>query len=157
MLTVDDVLPLLGNRLDEHRIESLFGERGQKMATEARSFPPRRSAALLLPAKFRGSVDIRRQRGILATIFLFIEGDEGVSSYPWSFRNGLNPSSTEEDVIAAMGLPKSGKADVDDGFATVRWDRYKLPKGLLHFQYDPEGNGISMVTAMLAGPAANDA
>jgi hypothetical protein len=148
MHTVDEVIPLLGSCLDEHRIESLFGLRGQDFVTEFEpGHPDDQRRYYLLPTI--GLQFLLNETDIIETIFFVIEGDNHVGPYMWSFRNGVNPSSSRKEVLAALGQPdRSRQADTDDPSAPGGWDRFRLPTGLVHVQYKPGGVGVSMVTVM---------
>lgn len=154
MLTVDEVIPMLGNRLDERRIESLFGARGQKSASQLDPAHPEDQRHYYSLPEF-GVQFILGGDEVITTIFFHVDGDEDVSPYPWTLRNAVTPTSTRKHVVELFGQPvRSGRADAENDFAPGGWDRFKLPEGLVHFQYAPNGNGISMITAMRAGPAS---
>ncbi len=150
MLTVDEVLPFLGCPLDQRRVESLFGTSGHRSADELDPSHPQDQRHYYSFPEF-GIQFILGENDVIQTIFFHIEGDPDVAPYPWSFENGINPSSTRNDVLASFGRPeRSGKPNADGTIAAEGWDRFKSYANFIHLQYATGGAGIAMITAMVA-------
>jgi hypothetical protein len=145
MPTIEDILPILGSRLDEQVIQRLFGRLGQYSSNEIDPAHPEDQRHYYSVPQF-GFQCVLGENGTIRTIFLHIEGDADVSPYPWSFKIGLTSSSTRQEALALLGNPeRSGRASQ---FAPGGWDRFAFGSKLLHLQYNEAGMGISMITAM---------
>lgn len=147
MLTIDDILPLIGTKLDESAIEHLFGERGWRFSNELdpdhaedqRHYYGIRAFSLEM---------ILGDGDVLRTIFFHLHGEQ--AGYPWALRNGLGRNSSRNAVLAAMGTPeRSGKAEASDGKGCVWFDRFKVGPALLHFEYEEDCKSVQLITAMM--------
>jgi hypothetical protein len=149
MHTIDDVLPLLGTPLNEHHVESLFGARGQDTITDGEpGHPEDRRHYYNLPEL--GLQFLIQNGGIITTIFFHMEGDSDVRPYAWHFKNGLNPTSTREEVLTAFGMPERSSATDQKShqFAPGGWDRFLLPRCIIHITYKQGNKGVSLVCSM---------
>jgi hypothetical protein len=153
MLTIDDILPLIGATLDEHAIEGLFGERGHKSSDELDPGHPEDQRHYYgIPAY---SLEmILGTGGVIETIFFHLHGKQ--AGYPWASCSGLGRTSSRTAVLAAMGTPeRSGKPAPGGDAACVGFDRFKVGHALLHFEYGVDCKSVRLITAMSPATAPN--
>jgi hypothetical protein len=156
MRTIDQVLPLIGNLLDEQRFESLFGERGFRSSDHYDPSHPQDQRHYYTLSKY-GLQCVLGDGDIVETIFFFLRGKKNGGVYPWAFGNGLNPSSSRSEVLRVLGTPeKSAKPETVDVPGCVGWDRFRFKSVLIHVEYNDDCSGISMITGMLPATAPSD-
>jgi hypothetical protein len=94
----------------------------------------------------KGTVD-----GDIVAIFLMSEGKDGFSEYSGEMPPGLDFASTRADVVKRLGPPAFIQAPKRIGMLqTGELMRFDLPAYSLHFQFRADGQGIELITAMVA-------
>lgn len=151
MLAVDDIIPLVSTRLDEHAIERIFGQRGHRSSDELDlGHPEDQGHYYEIPAY--GLEMILGDGDAIETIFFHVRRKQ--DSYDWRLRSGLSRDSSRSEVLAAMGTPeRSGKPDDESG--CVGYDRFRVGDALLHFSYELDCKSVRLMTAMSPATAPN--
>ena len=89
--------------------------------------------------------------GEIRTIFLMSEGKDGFSQFDGELPGHLTFDSMPEDAIKALGPPAlyraAGKVGQYQQGVLLRFD---MPSHSVHFQFNGNGRGILLVTAMTA-------
>ena len=146
MLTVADIIPLIGTRLDDGAIEGLFADRGHKLSDELDPAHPEDQRHYYEIPRYSLEMVLGDDDAI-ETIFFHLRGKQ--AGYPWALRNGLGRVSSRKAVLAAMGTPqRSGKPDPSDHAGCVGYDRFKVGQALLRFEYEADCESIRLITAM---------
>jgi hypothetical protein len=144
MLTVDDIIPLVGTILDERAIERLMGKRGQRSSDELDPGHPEDQRHYYEIPDY-GLEMILGDGDVIETIFFHLRRKQ--ASYDWRLRSGLSRDSSRSEALAAMGTPeRSGKPDDESG--CIGYDRFNVGNALLHFSYESDCRSIRLITAM---------
>jgi hypothetical protein len=102
-------------------------------------------ASRYLSAKAEG-FELLIEGGVIGTVFLHGEGDEGFGEYAGPMPEGVEFALTREQVIERLG-PPDHQGDM--------WDKWYAPAWSLHVEY--YGGGMNMVTLMTAASDPNRA
>ena len=89
--------------------------------------------------------------GDIVAIVLMSEGKNGFSEFSGEMPPGLDFESTRADVLKRLGPPAFSQPKKKIGqLETGELLRFDQPSYSLHFQFRADGNGIELITAMVA-------
>jgi hypothetical protein len=89
--------------------------------------------------------------GEVRTIFLMSEGKDGFSQFVGDLPGGLTFESTPEEALDVFGDPGYRRSPGRIGQLEIgELLRFDLPDRSIHFQFRGDGNGVDLVTAMVA-------
>lgn len=83
-------------------------------------------------------ISFRFNKGVLHTIFLYPEGDEGYAQFRGRLPDGVSFLDRRSDILAKLGSPERTGSN---------WDRFDLGTYLLHFHYRPDDT-FPLITVM---------
>jgi hypothetical protein len=156
---VDDIAILLGKPLDRDVITAVVCVEGRELPGDYDpGHPEDERHDYIVPSL--GLQFLAGPDRIIRSAFFMLEGDENVSSFPWTLANGIGPASTQSEVRSRLGKPEASGAGshlIKSLQPTGPWDRFSFPPfGFLHVQYKPSVDGITQITLMDPSAAPRD-
>ena len=89
--------------------------------------------------------------GEILAIFLMSEGKDGFAQFKGDLPGGFTFQATAPEVLKALGAPAFSQAGGRFGnFDVGQLMRFDRPAHSVHFQFRPDGEGIALVTLMIA-------
>jgi len=88
---------------------------------------------------------------VVSTIHLHCASGGGMDEFSGELPMGLSSTMTRSEVRALLGTPEaSGDSVTLPGLgAKPPWDRFFVPRGVIHVSYRDDRPGLSLVTMML--------
>jgi hypothetical protein len=148
MATAKKLLSLLGKPITCAALRALVAADGLKVAKE-----PDLEEGMPVSCSFTGKkagYEISAEDGRVVAVFLYVEKEDGFSTYPGSLPYDIPRDANRTEVRRLLGKPeRSGKAYNDKILGPQgAWDRFAVDSVRIHFQYTNPELLISLVTLM---------
>ena len=125
------LLRLLGRRESDDAVQAIICEHGL--------VPEEAHGATYWEASAFG-ITVRSENGIVDTVFLHGDGKDDFAEYQGPLPTGLEFGCDRSVVRTLGGAPTWSSTGAHD------WDRYDLDEAYVHFTYEGEPRGVSMIT-----------
>lgn len=88
--------------------------------------------------------------GTIDAIFLYSHGYEGHQAFRGELHGGIQFGRKQEAIKSCLGEPESQGGGMIGMFGEVvpKWQRFKLPDGVITVQYDPSSKYANLITLL---------
>ena len=141
MVKGDDLVQLLGFRMESPEIKSVRQELDPAVEVE------QDDNAFFLSFPEQGVEMLFNQDGVLKSIFLFAEGEDGARQFGGDLPEGLRFLMSRENARKNLGAPQeTGGGEVSFQREILPWDKFHRDGWDLHVRYSKPLQSIQRVT-----------